>query len=77
VRLGGSVTRNLFTVPAKSGDDETGDGLQLGQRVRHAKFGEGVVLSLEGYGSQARVQVNFSAAGSKWLVLAYAGLQPA
>jgi len=34
-----------------------------------------VVLSHEGAGAQARVQVNFERAGAKWLVLAYANLQ--
>jgi len=48
--------------------------LQLGQAVRHDKFGEGVVLNYEGEGRHARVQVNFTAAGSKWLVLEYANL---
>ena len=47
----------------------------LGQRVRHGKFGEGVVLSLEGDGAHARVHVNFAAAGAKWLVVAYANLE--
>jgi DNA helicase-2/ATP-dependent DNA helicase PcrA len=51
-------------------------GMRLGQRVRHEKFGEGVVMSCEGRGEHARVQVNFQGAGSKWLVLAYAKLQP-
>jgi len=51
-------------------------GFQLGQRVRHAKFGDGVVLSAEGQGNSARVQVNFEGIGSKWLVTAYANLQP-
>jgi len=50
-------------------------GLRLGQRVRHARFGEGVVLNYEGQGHSARVQVNFETDGSKWLVLAYAGLE--
>lgn len=50
-------------------------GLKLGQRVRHGKFGEGVVLQQEGAGDQARVQVNFKDAGIKWLMLAYANLQ--
>ena len=50
-------------------------GLILGQRVDHSIFGEGVVLSLEGQGSHARVQVNFDREGSKWLVAAYANLQ--
>ena len=48
---------------------------QLGQRVRHMKFGEGVVLNCEGQGSHARVQVNFSEQGAKWLVVAYANLE--
>ena len=60
--------------PAPPHDDP--DGLRLGQRVRHPKFGEGVVLTYEGQGSHARVQVNFKTAGSKWLVVAYANLLP-
>ncbi len=50
-------------------------GVKLGQRVRHGKFGEGVVLNSEGSGAHARVQVNFEDAGTKWLVLAYAKLE--
>ena len=46
----------------------------LGQRVAHGKFGEGVVLSYEGQGPNARIQVNFDNIGSKWLVVAYANL---
>lgn len=57
----------------ESGDNES--GFQLGQRVTHAKFGEGVVLQYEGHGQHARVQVNFGNGGSKWLVVAYAKLQ--
>ena len=48
---------------------------KLGERVLHRKFGEGTVLSFEGSGEHTRVQVNFSHAGSKWLVLAYANLE--
>jgi DNA helicase-2/ATP-dependent DNA helicase PcrA len=51
-------------------------GFKLGQRVNHPKFGEGVILQAEGEGAQARVQVNFAREGSKWLMLAYANLQP-
>ena len=47
----------------------------LGQRVRHGRFGEGVVLGLEGGGAHARVHVNFAEAGAKWLVVAYANLE--
>jgi len=46
----------------------------LGQRVQHAVFGEGVILNFEGSGAQARVQVNFDE-GSKWLMLGYAKLE--
>jgi DNA helicase-2/ATP-dependent DNA helicase PcrA len=50
-------------------------GVRLGQRVRHGKFGEGIVLSSEGSGAHARVQVNFEGSGTKWLVVAYANLE--
>jgi DNA helicase-2/ATP-dependent DNA helicase PcrA len=56
--------------------EEQVGGFRLGQRVSHPKFGEGVVLDTEGKGTSARVQVNFEAVGSKWLVLAYARLEP-
>ncbi len=46
----------------------------LGQPVFHKVFGEGVVLGVEGSGSNSRVQVNFEASGTKWLVASYAGL---
>ena len=49
-------------------------GIRLGQRVRHGKFGDGVILNCEGQGSHARVEVNFETAGTKWLVLSYANL---
>ncbi|MEF3083480.1 DNA helicase II [Luteimonas sp. SMYT11W] len=52
-------------------------GVRLGQNVTHVKFGSGTVTDIEGDGAHARVQVNFDDAGSKWLVLAYANLQPA
>ena len=52
-------------------------GIAVGQGVVHAKFGAGVVTDIEGAGAHARVQVNFDDAGSKWLVMAYANLQPA
>jgi DNA helicase-2/ATP-dependent DNA helicase PcrA len=55
-------------------DDPIPGGFKLGQRVRHAKFGDGVVLSLEGQGNNARVQVNFERQGTKWLMLGYAHL---
>jgi len=46
----------------------------IGQRVFHQKFGEGIITGLEGRGADARVQVNFNHAGTKWLALEYAKL---
>jgi DNA helicase-2/ATP-dependent DNA helicase PcrA len=72
VRLGGSVSQvvsNHYQV------EDSPTGMRLGQRVFHSKFGDGVVLNLEGQGAQARVQVNFDGLGSKWLMMAYANLQ--
>ena len=54
--------------------EEATTPFKLGQRVRHASFGEGVVLSYEGAGAHTLVEVNFAEAGRKRLVLAYANL---
>ncbi len=50
---------------------------RIGQSVRHAKFGVGVIIDAEGRGHDARVQVNFRDAGVKWLALDYARLEAA
>ena len=52
-------------------------GFHIGQNVRHAKFGAGVVIGTEGRGADARVQVHFREGGQKWLALEYAKLEPA
>jgi DNA helicase-2/ATP-dependent DNA helicase PcrA len=59
----------------RRGPREDTGGLSLGASVRHSRFGHGTVVSLEGQGPNARIQVNFEEAGSKWLVLAYANLE--
>jgi DNA helicase-2/ATP-dependent DNA helicase PcrA len=69
------VTRPVYSPAANLSMDQE-SGFRLGQRVLHPKFGEGVVLSAEGQGGSARVHVNFEAAGAKWLMLAYANLEP-
>jgi DNA helicase-2/ATP-dependent DNA helicase PcrA len=46
----------------------------IGQNVRHARFGDGVVINFEGRGLDARVQVRFASEGTKWLALQYAKL---
>ncbi len=72
VRPALSVSRPVYR-PENLFEDSA--GVRLGQRVRHGKFGDGVVLNCEGTGSNARVQVNFEHAGTKWLVVAYANLE--
>ncbi len=64
--------------PARQGGGFKGQDwpFRLGQGVSHRKFGEGIVLAFEGSGEHTRVQVNFDDAGVKWLVLAYAHLEP-
>ena len=53
-----------------------GEGLawRISQGVHHAKFGEGVIVNIEGGGADTRVQVNFRNSGAKWLALEYAKL---
>ena len=51
-------------------------GLRSGQSVFHNKFGEGVVITLEGRGEDARAQVKFGRNGMKWLALSVAKLTP-
>jgi DNA helicase-2/ATP-dependent DNA helicase PcrA len=47
----------------------------VGQSVRHGRFGDGVIMALEGSGSDARAQVNFKREGAKWLALSVAKLE--
>jgi DNA helicase-2/ATP-dependent DNA helicase PcrA len=74
-RPGISAPRERLSAATTVRASSEAGGLRLGQHVRHQKFGDGVVTNCEGQGSNARVQVNFSTAGSKWLVLAYANLE--
>ncbi|MEC9328358.1 MAG: DNA helicase II [Pseudomonadota bacterium] len=76
VHHGGAAS--IANTPDRSTTPEPATGgVTLGGRVRHAKFGQGTVVTVEGQGEHARVQVHFETAGSKWLVLAYASLEPA
>jgi DNA helicase-2/ATP-dependent DNA helicase PcrA len=78
VRLRGTVTRPVASPRGQTAVSTTPvpEGpISLGQRVRHPRFGEGVVLRLEGSGPAGRVQVKFADHGTKWLVLGYANLQ--
>ncbi len=65
------LMRNYRHIETPQDDDET---VYIGQRVQHKKFGEGMVIDLEGSGARARVQVNFDEHGSRWLMLSVAKL---
>ncbi len=76
VRINNTVTRPSSFASGNIAAQAAADcGMVLGQRVLHSIFGAGTVLSFEGQGASARVQVNFEDEGSKWLVLQYANLQ--
>ena len=67
----GASRGGMFDAPA----EPPVGGMRLGTRVRHGKFGEGVVLNIEGQGPHARVHVNFEGQGAKWLMLSMARLE--
>jgi DNA helicase II / ATP-dependent DNA helicase PcrA len=70
------------SVPAKSArpkldvPEPTGSrGFKSGQRVRHPKYGEGIVFRREGDGDDAKITVQFSGFGVKKLVEKFAQLE--
>jgi DNA helicase-2/ATP-dependent DNA helicase PcrA len=75
VRVRATINHPVSPIQIKNSSLQTTGSYKLGQRVSHAKFGEGVVLQIEGSGAQERVQINFKTAGVKWLMLAYANLE--
>lgn len=70
------MSSGFTSSPVSGSHTSSDDSFYLGQPVNHQKFGDGMIIQLEGEGAHARVQVNFEDAGSKWLVLAYANLTP-
>ncbi len=75
VRLRATVSRPVSHQRMGTPMAENDTGYKLGQRVRHAKFGEGTIVNLEGSGEHSRLQVAFQGQGIKWLVAAYARLE--
>jgi DNA helicase-2/ATP-dependent DNA helicase PcrA len=52
----------------------SGNAWRIGENVAHAKFGEGVIVNIEGGGSNARAHINFGKFGMKLLDLSIAKL---
>jgi DNA helicase-2/ATP-dependent DNA helicase PcrA len=48
---------------------------RIGENVHHAKFGDGVIVNIEGSGTQARAHINFGRNGMKLLDLGIAKLE--
>ena len=70
-----SAAKSDAARPARIEEASTVPGMKLGSRVRHAKFGEGVILRLDSQGANVQVEVNFERLGRKVLMLAYANLE--
>jgi len=70
----GSGQRRAASTPVQTSRDL--NGLKIGQAVQHARFGVGTIVSAEGSGADARIQINFGPNGMKWLLLGVAKLEP-
>jgi DNA helicase-2/ATP-dependent DNA helicase PcrA len=67
-----------FTLPKTENVEPTGrTGFRPGQKVRHPKYGEGLVYKREGEGENAKITVQFPRYGFKKLVEKYAQLEKA
>jgi DNA helicase-2/ATP-dependent DNA helicase PcrA len=58
-------------------DEDQSGGLRLGLRVRHAQFGVGTILGMEGDGDELKVTVRFTSVGTKRLLAKFARLEKA
>jgi DNA helicase II / ATP-dependent DNA helicase PcrA len=69
-------TRTNWNAPSAGNTNDTG-GFRIGQQVKHAKFGTGVIIGAEGSGKNTQVEVNFTQHGIKRLALEFAKLTAA
>ena len=76
IRMSSETPSSKGFVPKIVGGTEfKGEEFSLGDLVMHDVFGEGTILNYEGEGANARVEVNFTKEGIKWLVLSFANLK--
>lgn len=61
----------INTMPAAN-DKNLYNELRVGARVQHERFGQGVVITLEGTGNDKKAQVNFDTGGLKNILLRFA-----
>jgi DNA helicase-2/ATP-dependent DNA helicase PcrA len=70
-RLKTKVSRPQSIPLSESLTQKSAGNLNMGQRVMHHVFGDGIILQCEGYGEHARIQVRFETAGTKWLIASF------
>jgi len=73
--MGGSAPKPAPT--AREAEGEGAVGLAVGTRVRHPKYGVGLIIRREGDGEKAKLTINFPGYGQKKLIEKFAGLQRA
>ncbi len=76
-RQGRKVDTGAFEPRADSDDAEGAAGLKVGTRVRHAKYGVGLIVKREGEGENAKLTINFPGYGHKKMIEKYAALEKA
>jgi DNA helicase II / ATP-dependent DNA helicase PcrA len=60
-----------------SSGSQSSTGYRVGARVRHAKYGQGMILKVEGAGDEAKLTVSFPGYGQKKFVAKFAALEKA
>ena len=68
-------TKQMSSIPGPRSASKSNEGYTAGEKVRHKVFGEGVVVSSSGVGSDTQVTVAFSGQGIKRLMLSFAPLE--
>jgi DNA helicase-2/ATP-dependent DNA helicase PcrA len=78
-RQGKKVDESIFDARAGESKERSsgagGSGLKPGMRVRHAKYGQGLIIRREGDGENAKLTINFPGYGTKKMIEKYAGLE--
>jgi len=68
-------TKRMSSTPGPRSASKSNEGYTAGEKVRHKTFGEGVVVSSSGVGSDTQVTVAFSGQGIKRLMPSFAPLE--
>ncbi len=74
-RSGSSYNQTSNAKPMQQSSANSAYPFKIGQSVRHAKFGEGVVVTYEGNAENLVIKINFGNNGLKTLAMEYAKLE--